>query len=357
MIWLKLSQYICLSLIVGYFILRSTPKTAKPTLHLSKYIVFIATSCIMLIMLLQSIPILLFLMQKHTLATSMATYFLTYEKGKVTLWVIIVTIILMGYIKRASETKAARIVGLVLSLLLIIGLAWGSHINATQPYTGALIQTMHIFAVSMWVGVLLWLSVLAKDTKHWLSFLQWFSKLAMICLVGMAITGVLALWLIIPSYPASWYTSYGHALLWKNILMLPVLYYALMNGVLIKKRILQQPSFNPLPWLRVETIVLLLIFTITAYLSNQEPPQNVIVTNEAIPILIQQWLDLNITTTSTISLTVSYTAILGIVVTGMIMVCMIYSFVKEYTVWLTIVLTVMVSSIMYIAILSSIQIS
>ena len=49
-------------------------------------------------------------------------------------------------------------------------------------------------------------------------------------------------------YPNSWMLPYGQALLIKHLLIIPLFVYAMINGLLIKKKIKKDIHFNPKPW-------------------------------------------------------------------------------------------------------------
>jgi hypothetical protein len=53
---------------------------------------------------------------------------------------------------------------------------------------------------------------------------------------------------------------------------LPLLAFAFINSFLIRKRIKNDPSYNPLPWAKLESIIVLLVFSITGALGQVSPP-------------------------------------------------------------------------------------
>ena len=76
--------------------------------------------------------------------------------------------------------------------------------------------------------------------------------------------------------------SYGQGLLIKHLFLLPLVFYALVNSFIVKYELSEGKSFNPIPWVRVESLILLAIFTITAAFSQQSPPHGNYLTSDAV---------------------------------------------------------------------------
>ena len=123
---------------------------------------------------------------------------------------------------------------------------------------------IHLAAVSIWVGILLIVGWCSVNHENWLKFLSWFSMVAISCLVATALSGVLLMDILVDGYIDSWMVSYGQGLLIKHLFLLPVVFYALVNGFIVKFKLSKNPTFNPIPWIRVEGFILFVIFTITA---------------------------------------------------------------------------------------------
>ncbi|MFZ3587712.1 hypothetical protein ACOI1C_00250 [Bacillus sp. DJP31] len=59
------------------------------------------------------------------------------------------------------------------------------------------------------------------------------------------------------------------------MLIIPILAYAFINGILIKRQLSRVESFNPKPWAKAESILLFLVFTATAVLGQQSLPHDI----------------------------------------------------------------------------------
>lgn len=80
---------------------------------------------------------------------------------------------------------------------------------------------------------------------------------------------------VVPDYMNSWLISYGQALLIKHLFIIPLLLYAAINSIFIKKRLRKSTDFNPKPWAKLESVIILFIFSATAVLGQQSPPNEV----------------------------------------------------------------------------------
>ena len=66
-------------------------------------------------------------------------------------------------------------------------------------------------------------------------------------------------------YANAWMLPYGQALLIKHLLIIPLLAYAFINSILIRKKIKNNDSFNPRPWTKAESLIVFLIFSVLLY--------------------------------------------------------------------------------------------
>ena len=165
------------------------------------------------------------------------------------------------------------ITGLVFTLVLIGLLGWSSHASALAKVPGFFVHTTHFLAVCTWVGILMVVSWFSKKPSNWLNFLKWFSPVAIICLIITAITGIslMTFHMELSDYTNISAIPYGQSLLIKHIAIIPLLAFAFINSILVRKRLTHNPSFNPLPWARLESIVILVIFSITGALGQTHP--------------------------------------------------------------------------------------
>jgi hypothetical protein len=129
----------------------------------------------------------------------------------------------------------------------------------------------------VWLGILLTVSWFSKIEHNWFQFLSWFTPLALVCLGSTIITGFILMSFVvdITDYTNAWMVSYGQALLFKHLLIIPLLLYAFINSILTRKRMKANPNYNPSSWLKVESMMVLFIFSATAALGQQSPPHDI----------------------------------------------------------------------------------
>ncbi|WP_258000308.1 copper resistance D family protein [Bacillus sp. Marseille-P3661] len=217
---------------------------------------------------------------------TLTSILLTFEVGKAWLFTFIPSIILFLFViwfdYRNKPLNAW--IGIFLTFILILALGWSSHATAYKQLWGFFNHTTHFTAVSVWIGILFVISWFSFNHTNWLNFLKWYTPVAVICLVCTIVTGLIIMTFVVDlkEYPTSWMIPYGQALLIKHILIIPLLTYAMINGFLIKKKLMNDVQYNPIPWARTESMIILLIFSVTSVLGQQSPPHEMNVSSEEV---------------------------------------------------------------------------
>ncbi|MGR9050403.1 copper resistance D family protein [Halobacillus faecis] len=170
------------------------------------------------------------------------------------------------------------------SLLFIVGMiltqSLTGHSASTNSFQGALFHTIHFIAVGVWSGILFVVSYFSDREHHWESFVSWFTKVAIGCIVWVILTGVAMSLLLSESIVASWMLSYGQALVVKHLLFIVLLLFAFVNGFLMKRLVAEDPNFSPRRWWKAEGLLIVFIYTITGYMTEQETPHKIAQTLE-----------------------------------------------------------------------------
>lgn len=139
-------------------------------------------------------------------------------------------------------------------------------------------QAAHLLAVSVWLGVLFAVGWFAARGEAWAPFYRWYSPLAFLCVAVVGASGFVLMSVMSSDWLNAWTLDYGQALLWKHLLIVPLLVFASVNGWLIGPRASRAgtgQSLDPRGWMRGESALSLLIFAVTAALSRQTPPHDV----------------------------------------------------------------------------------
>lgn len=284
---LEISQaflYICLAILTGTFVLYSVPAQKRPDLAVPKK--WLLTSAI-------AIPILAFVPVIEVIENLGAR--LGYVDATVLVltsttvglaWVMTLAFSIMLIILVARGMFARF--GLLIMVILMMTLAWASHATSMNFTTGIISDFLHTLAMSLWVGTLFIVSFFATNTTNWLAFLKWFSIMAAASLFTIVISGLLLMGVLVPSYLTSWLTSYGQGLFFKHVFLIPIILLAFANTVVARFMVKRELPFNPLPWVRVESLFLIIILVITAIFTQQQPPVHELTQSMVSPVF--QWL-------------------------------------------------------------------
>lgn len=269
--------------------------------------------------------------------------------------VLFIYIIWFDYRKRPMNS----LVSLLLTLLLILILGWSSHAASIEDWQGFFIHSIHFTAISIWTGILMIVSWFSINYSNWLRFLKWFLPVAAICFGISILTGLLLMNVVIDfsDYANSWILPYGQALLIKHLLIIPLILYAFINSVLIRKTILKNPSFNPTPWTKAESLVVFLIFSATAVLGQQEPPHEIAITIAAsgISSLFDWFYAGSITRDSIILLGFELTAVFLFFLGAFFLILAVMTYVKCTSAFFGFMINVLSVVSLYLALMMSVQ--
>lgn len=123
----------------------------------------------------------------------------------------------------AQTARALIMAAFLISIVLLVSLAWISHAAATrvQPL-GLLGDAIHLCAASVWIGGLLPLAIFLTRShaslslgERVLSVLRRFSTLSLTCVSVLVVSGISNSWLLVGSIHALLTTRYGWLLLAK----------------------------------------------------------------------------------------------------------------------------------------------
>jgi putative copper resistance protein D len=124
---------------------------------------------------------------------------------------------------RVKAPKGLKPVLWLLSIFLLLSLAWISHAAAAGAHSfGLLSDGIHLCAAGVWIGGLVPLAVLLRRVRGSFSLngavvpmLQRFSTLSLCCVSVLVLSGISNSWLLVGSIHALFTTPYGRLLLFK----------------------------------------------------------------------------------------------------------------------------------------------
>ncbi|MEG0471026.1 MAG: CopD family protein [Solibacillus sp.] len=269
--------------------MRLIPASLKPDISLPSKWIYASLWSIPIVTFAPILQLLIILQKQFGLFPSLLKIVTNYQVGHSWLATVVLTLILAIFVK-VSEKRASHLFTVIYLFILtaiIAAIAFASHAHAMGSTAGFFIDFIHLFAFSIWVGILLQVSFFATSYANWEEFLKWFSPTAIVALTAVALSGVFLTETIVPDYITGWSSPYGHWLFMKHVLLVPLIFIIFANGVLIKLQ-LSKPNFNPTIWTKLEAVLLLLILLVTAIYSEQQPPMPSVQTDNV--SLFFQWL-------------------------------------------------------------------
>ncbi|MFJ5769859.1 copper resistance D family protein [Psychrobacillus sp. NPDC093180] len=354
--------YTCFALLMGSYIFSLFPADLKPKIIISKQIKLIAVAGIVIFSFAPLISLVTFLYEDYGLWQTLKSIIFTFEVGKSWLFLAIISIILGMYICFFDKKTASiySVIGIILIFVLIAVLGMAGHASSISPVKGFITHFMHFASVVVWVGILLIVSWFSLNTENWVNFLKWFHIMALYCFAIVIITGLSLMNLSMEwsAYTDSWMLSYGQSLLIKHLLIIPLVGYAFVNGIVMKRKLQKEESFDPRPWAKVEFFVILLIFVATGAMSQQSPPSNLadILSSEGISPLFGLFYDGTIQPSLHAKLVPKLDGILlGVVSIGFFTVS-ILSFFKKMPPLFSFTMSILVVISAYLALLLSVQV-
>lgn len=270
-------QYVFFAVLAGTLLLQIVPSTHRPALSIPFAVPAAAAA---LLPVVSFVPIA---QLSWTVAAGREVPFFDalkrilaqYEVGQSWVVLFVLSFFLIGifilFFHSTSMPRAAAVVGIVLIIGMIGALGASGHAANATSLIGGTLHFFHLLAVSLWIGTLLMVSWFAVSYKQWASFLEWFTLIAVMCIIIIASTGVIMGQLLTDPFIGSWALPYGEALIWKHLLYVVILVFALFNGVFVRRRLHQTTNYNPRPWLRAESLTAMLIFVVTAFMTEQQP--------------------------------------------------------------------------------------
>lgn len=282
MVWIYISEsllYICFSLLMGAFIIQLIPERMKPEIRISKRLIQLSVLGVVLFSVAPVMRLVLFLYEDIGLMVAIQNVLSGFEVGKAWSFTAILAIFFFLFVSffPVLNSKVLSTISLAFTFLLILALGWASHAASLTGGSGFVFHSLHFLAVTVWIGILLIVGWGAKNQENWLSYLRWFTPVAIVCFLVIAGSGLFLMTSVIDvnEYGDAWMIPYGQSLLMKHLTIIPVLFFAFINGFWIKRKLKLQENINPIPWLKFESILLFFTFVSTAVLGQQEPPHSI----------------------------------------------------------------------------------
>lgn len=356
----ELLLYVCFCIVVGNQLLAFVPADKRPMVAVPNWLINL---CIIGIALLSFSPVLTVTL---TFAKEYNEGFWTIFKGILmdfnighawlVTWFLCLILLLLRILNKIANDPILEYMGAFLTFTLILAFGWASHCMASYGLKGFIPHAIHFLSVTVWIGILIVVGWFSKNRDNWLKFLKWFSPIAFICVVASISAGFFLMNLLVPDYVNSWIVPYGQALLIKHLLIIPLLTFAFINGVLVRRTLKINPNFNPIPWARAESMVALLVFTAMAVMGQQSTPENIaaIIKFEKPSWLFESFYQGNVELNTSIAVGINATSVALMIAAIIFLLGMVILFRKKANSVVVTVCGLLFVVVSYVAIMKSI---
>jgi len=280
--------YVSFSLLAGGLIFYIIPSSNWPVVNIPNRLIRICPLAITILSFAPLLPIIIGYADDIGLWQSIVTILFTFSLGWNWIFTVILSILLFCLLKfgHPEKNRPLAIIGLIIIIFLITVLSKSGHAAALAGSKGWISHTLHFLAVSLWIGPLQIVAWFSKGTSNWQAFTKWFTPFALICVTTIMVSGFITMQVGLNTYTPenpstanqyldSWMTNYGQALLIKHLLLIPLFAFAVISSCAIRWMVSRDTRYNPIRWIRLEAIIGVIIFSVTAYLGQQEPPHRI----------------------------------------------------------------------------------
>ncbi|SMQ84564.1 putative copper resistance protein D [Bacillus sp. OV166] len=350
----EFGSYLLYSILVGHVALQFVPEANKPKINIPKPVLLLSTLGLIIFSLGPIIQTVSYFQDGIGLALATKSVLLDFQVGRA--WILIGLIATCLYL--TILLNGSKYIQSLLLLLMILTVGYSSHVASLSFWAGLLSHSIHFLLVTLWTGILINVAWFSKEETNWSKFLRWFTPFAVLCLIIILLSGIyLMLFLVEPKdYVKAWVLPYGQMLLLKHISIIPVLVFAFINGVLSRKS-LKISSFNPRPWIRGESVILLFVFYFTAVMGTLSPPHEVefTVKSEGASKWVEWLWGKNILSTLQVHLAPSFQSLLLVILSMLFLLMILFSF-KQKRPILAVALGVTFIIVLYMGLMFSLSI-
>ncbi|WP_062047231.1 copper resistance D family protein [Bacillus sp. JCM 19034] len=282
--------YGSLSFVMGYTILQAISTDRRPTIH-AKTIYQISLYMIPILLIVPVVRVINVLYRQFglTVGESIQTVLFEYNVGQSWFISSVISFILIVLTKKNMGWFHVILAGLLIAVT-----SWSSHAASIEGWSGFLGNYIHFLAVTVWIGVLVVVAWFSSNESIPPAFFKWFSFIAACSVSAIILSGFLLMGIIVPEYVQSWLLTYGQLLLIKHLLFLPLLAFGL-HHLLLGMREEVKSSLKVKRSFKIEVVIAFIILLISAIMTEQTPPHEVIRTlqTESVTPIIQLFIGEN----------------------------------------------------------------
>ncbi|MFB5661871.1 copper resistance D family protein [Alteribacillus sp. HJP-4] len=355
-------MYLCFSIIMGGCLLALIPADKKPSIKLPQKWLSISTA---FIPVFAAAPVIYLAAdinkyRDESFWISLLHILFTAETGRAWTALLFLCLCFLGLIGIMSRTASFPIVyaaGIFLIFGMITTQGVTGHAVSMGSYPGAAAHIFHFMAVSAWLGVLFVVSWYSTDDNYWKEFTGWFTPIAVGCVTVVIFSGMLMASFLTEDLTNSWLLTYGQTLLLKHLLFIPLLTYACINGFLLRRKINSHKNYSPRIWWRAESLIAVVIFVVTAFMSEQEPPHNIqqtLASQEPTPIF-QSLLSFEVSPETNVTFSPDVVSILFLVSGLLYIMIIVIGFQKKLSAPITLLLSLLTVLSLYFGVMNSLE--
>ncbi|RFU62032.1 copper resistance D family protein [Peribacillus glennii] len=314
--------YLLFSVLVGHAALQFVPAKYKPEVFIPVPFLLLSALGIIFFTFFPVLQVILYFQESIGLGSAALSVLTDFQVGKA--WIFIGFAATFLYLTiYAHGSKYLQALWLV---LMIMAIGYASHVSSLSFWYGLINHSIHFVVAASWVGILLNVAWFSTDNNNWGRFLRWFTPFAVICLVMIIVSGLLVMFLIVEpkAYMKAWVLPYGQMLLLKHISIIPVVVFAVINGILSKKG---KDFYDLRPWIKAETIVLMIVFFFTGVMGTLSPPHeaDLTVSTEGAARWVELLINKEIVSPFQAGLSPSSLSVLFLFISILFLLCMIIS--------------------------------
>ncbi|SDB91690.1 copper resistance D family protein [Shouchella lonarensis] len=197
------------------------------------------------------------------------------------IWLCLILNVLFFYKRNSAVMAWINLVGIVLMIVVLSGASHGASVAGS---TGWLANSLHLIGMAFWIGPLFVVSLYGARLKRPHQFQRIFSVLALFSLLFLIASGFILMGEMAPDYVNSWMLSYGQLLLIKHLLFLPLLIFGFRHMLSLSGKGVHLDTAERMRSFRMESLFALTVFAVTAWMTETEPPHNVLRTLQFEPM-------------------------------------------------------------------------
>ncbi|WP_299089366.1 CopD family protein [uncultured Metabacillus sp.] len=347
--------YMLFSYLTGHVILQFIPVDKKPAIQVSKSSLLLSVLGIIIFTFFPVLQVISYFSTEGFLSLRAYAILTEFQVGiswlygsffAVFLWMVM-------YVEGSKYLQAFFL------FLMMISLGYASHSASLDLVPGLFSHSIHFLTITIWVGVLIHIGWLAKSIEDWHGFLRWFTPLSIVLFLITTVTGILLMFFVFHprDYANAWVLPYGQMLLLKHLSIIPVLMFALVNGILSRKAKVDS-TFDAKKWIQAETVILMIIFFITGVLGTLTPPHqvNATVIQEGAAFWVEYFIGHKIAAPFIVQLNTGFEGIVLLCIAILFLALIVISFYKKVSAWIPLSFGILFIISAYLGLMMSVSI-